>query len=66
MTNIIETLFVKLDANQDDIVALKVVFSEEEQWIVVEHNGSEISLSLNNWNCLVSLVEKAKSRSSKF
>lgn len=31
-------------------------------WVNVIHDGSEMSLSLENWNKLVSLAEKAKSQ----
>lgn len=33
-----------------------------EPWLVVSHCGEEFSMSLENWNKLVELAEKAKSK----
>ena len=33
---------------------------EQKFWLVVEHSGNEISLSLDNWDKLTELVNNAK------
>lgn len=33
---------------------------EQKFWLVVEHSGNEISLSLDNWEKLTELVNNAK------
>ncbi len=33
---------------------------KQKFWLVVEHSGNEISLSLDNWNKLTELVNNAK------
>lgn len=33
---------------------------DQKFWLVVEHSGNEISLSLDNWNKLTELVNNAK------
>ena len=33
---------------------------EQKFWLVVEHSGNEISLSLDNWEKLTQLVNNAK------
>ena len=37
----------------------------EGKWLSVIHDGTEISLSLKNWNLLVELVEKVKKLSNE-
>ena len=33
---------------------------ECEPWMIISHCGNEISLSLDNWDSLLNLVERAK------
>ncbi len=35
------------------------IIENEEPWIVVEHDGADISLSITNWRKLMLLSEKA-------
>lgn len=50
---------------RDDVVTGKQAVlidmdDSTEPWIIVNHCGEELSMSLTNWDYLVELVEKAK------
>lgn len=38
---------------------------EKENWVVVEHNGNELSLSLKNWKKLVKMGDKLIKKNKK-
>jgi hypothetical protein len=45
----------KLKATQSVVVE---IIENEEDWIVIEHDHKEISLSISNWRKLIRLSEK--------
>ena len=48
------------EANLKSIQSVVVeIIENEEDWIVIEHDHIEISLSISNWNKLILLSEKA-------
>lgn len=49
---------VKLDHDSEKMVQQSVVFDPNENWVHLEHDGNEISLSLENWNKLQQLANK--------
>lgn len=54
---------VKLFKDEDFTTTQAVLLEtdpEQKFWLVVEHSGNEISLSLENWEKLTSLVNNAK------
>lgn len=65
MAKIEETQEIKLFSDEDRTGIQEVYIDTTDPrgpWIGIIHDGSEISLSLENWNKLVGLVEKAKSQ----
>ena len=50
--------------HDEDITTTQAVLletdPEQKFWLVVEHSGNEISLSLDNWEKLTELVNNAK------
>lgn len=49
---------VKLFDDQDTMGVQSVSVCEKDQWINVIHDGSEFSLSIENWKKLVTMVDK--------
>lgn len=41
------------------------IIENEEDWIVIEHDHSEISLSISNWKKLILLSEKVINKSKQ-
>lgn len=50
---------VKLDHNSKQIVSQYATYDPNEKWLVITHDGNEISLSLDNWEKLKELADKA-------
>ena len=50
--------------SDEEITGIQEVYIEKENgeqpWIVIEHSGNELSLSLDNWESLNQLVMNAK------
>lgn len=54
---------VKIFSDKEDFGKQEVHIDSDddlETWVIINHCGEEISLSLKNWNNLVELVESAK------
>ena len=54
---------VKLFKDEDFTTTQAVTLEtdpEQKFWLVIEHSGNEISLSLDNWDKLTELVNNAK------
>ncbi len=65
MSQITETQNVKLFIDEDNIGKKEVHISLNDPcgpWVNILHDGSEMSLSLENWDKLVALAEIAKSK----
>lgn len=65
MAKIIESQDVKLFTDETMIGKQEVYIQTQDPcgpWMSVTHDGNEISLSVENWNKLVELAEKAKSQ----
>ena len=63
MENIRLTKEVKLFNDDDQTCKQEVLIDPNDvcgPWIVVVHSGNELSLSMDNWNELVALVNEAK------
>lgn len=43
----------------------EVLIDSSKKWINIDHTGDELSMSLENWDNLVLLVEKAKKQINK-
>lgn len=52
----------KLKATQSVVVE---IIENEEDWIVIEHDHTEISLSISNWKKLILLSEKVINKSKE-
>lgn len=62
MAKITEKQSVKLFHDESDVGIQQVYIDTSDNWINVMHSGEELSMSLNNWDELVKLVETAKSK----
>lgn len=54
---------VKLFADEETVDVQSVLIDGDdplEPWLIVSHCGEELSMSLDNWNKLTKLVNKAK------
>ncbi len=51
---------VKQFFDEEDMVVQKVYLdsSGPEKWIIVMHNGEELSMSLENWKALVKMTDQ--------
>lgn len=51
---------VKEFFDEEDMVLQKVYLdsSGPEKWIIVMHNGEELSMSLENWKALVKMTDQ--------
>lgn len=65
MAIIQDTQDVVLFSDEETIDTQTVVIDTEDElepWMVISHCGAELSLSVKNWDKLVKMVEKAKSK----
>lgn len=60
-----KTVILFIDEDTEDVQGVTVDPDDIEPWIVVSHCGEEISMSLKNWESLVTLSWKAKKKAKK-
>ncbi len=68
MAKIKEEQKVKLFPDEDYLGLQEVnIYTDDKcgPWIIISHNGDDLSLTIENWDNLLKLVEKAKIKQQK-